>query len=245
MTHATDAQLPPARLQQQFWNGWNEEHGEQKAQDESSEARALFVERAIQAHVPPDGRLADLGCGAGWLSERLAKHVAGVTAVDLADEVIARARARAPHIRFLAGSAMLLPEDADYDAVVCDNTFAHVDDQPAFVERMADLLKPGGYLVLTTQNYTVYSRSSRVMAQGVGQVRKWVTPRTLRRMVAPRFRVVHLATIFPAGDRGFLRLLGGGKTRKAWNLLFGERRWISLRERLGLGQTITLIARKR
>jgi ubiquinone biosynthesis O-methyltransferase len=230
-------------LERSFWNKWNHENRETRPLDEPSLGRAAFVLGAVQRCLSPDARLVDLGCGTGWLSERLADHVASVTAVDVADEVIARARERAPHVRFLAGSAMELPTDGNYDAVVCDNTFAHVADQAAFVERMADLLKPDGWLFLTTQNRTVWLRS-RVLPQGEGQVRQWVTRSGLRRLVAPRFRIAHLATIQPNGDRGVLRLLNGRKTSRVWDALLGSQRWRSLRERAGLGQTITLIAQK-
>jgi ubiquinone biosynthesis O-methyltransferase len=235
---------PAPAVERQFWNTWNRDAREERPLDDPSQARAAFVSGAVRQYVPPAGRLVDLGCGTGWLSERLADYVASVTAVDLADEVIARAQARAPHVRFLAGSAMEVPNDDGYDAVVCVETFSHVPDQPAFVNRMADLLKPGGWLILTTQNYTVFSRSRGVMPQGKGQIRRWVTPSDLRRLIAPRFRVVTLATIMPAGDRGFLRLLNGRKTCRVWNALLGSERWRSLREGAGLGQTITLVAQK-
>jgi ubiquinone biosynthesis O-methyltransferase len=232
-----------SHLERRFWNEWNHVAREEQSLDEPSAARAAFVVSAVRENVRSDARLVDLGCGTGWLSEQLARHVASVTAVDLADEVIARAQARAPHIRFLAGSAMLLPEDGGYDAVVCVETFSHVPDQVAFVDRMADLLKPGGWLIMTTQNHRVFSRS-RVMPQGEGQIRRWVTPSELRGLVGRRFHIVQLATMLPDGDRGLLRWLNGRHSQRIWNTVLGPGRWRSLRERAGLGQTITVIARK-
>jgi ubiquinone biosynthesis O-methyltransferase len=235
----------PTELQRQFWNTWNTTQREQQPMDAPSSMRAAFVLSMVEQHVPRHARLVDLGCGTGWLSEQIAARVTHVTAVDLADEVIARARARSPHVNFRAGDVMTTPTDRDYDAVVSVEVFSHVPDQPAFVDRMADLLKPDGLLILTTQNYTAFSRYSRVMAQGEGQIRRWVTPRELRRLVTPRFHVLQLRTVLPLGDRGVLRLLNGRKACFLWNSLAGAERWQRLRESVGLGQTITLLARRR
>jgi 2-polyprenyl-3-methyl-5-hydroxy-6-metoxy-1,4-benzoquinol methylase len=96
---------------------------------------------------------------------------------------------------------MVVPTDNGYDAVVCVETFSHVPDQVAFVKRLADLLKPDGTLILTTQNRTVFIRS-RVMQQGEGQIRRWVTPSELQGLLGTRFHEIEMATITPAGDRG-------------------------------------------
>jgi ubiquinone biosynthesis O-methyltransferase len=235
----------PADLQRQFWNTWNTTERERQPLDAPSSMRAAFILSMVEQHVPRQARLVDLGCGTGWMSEQIAARVTHVTAVDLADEVIERARTRSPHINFLAGDVMTTPADRDYDAVVSVEVFSHVPDQPAFVDRMADLLKPDGLLLLTTQNHTAFSRYSRVMAQGAGQIRRWVTPRELRRLVEGRFRVLQLRTVLPVGDRGVLRLLNGRKACLLWNSLVGANRWQRLRESAGLGQTITLLARRR
>jgi len=244
MTDATDHPLPTLELQRRFWNEWNVSAREQQSPDEPSLARAAFVVSAVRRCVPSSGRLLDLGCGTGWLSEQLVAGVPDITAVDLGDEVIARARIRAPHIRFLSGDAMTVPADDCYDAVVCVETLSHVPDQVGFVKRLADLLKPEGTLILTTQNRTVFSRS-KVMQHGEGQIRRWVTPRELRGLLEPLFHKVEIATIMPAGDRGWLRTLNGRRVCSVWNRLFGEGRWHATLEWAGLGQTITAVAKKK
>jgi SAM-dependent methyltransferase len=88
-------------------------------------------------------RILEVGCGTGWLSARLLDF-GEVTATDLADEVIARAQAAHPRVRFLAGDFMTLAAGDDYDVVVCLETLSHFVDQPAFVARLASCLRPGG-----------------------------------------------------------------------------------------------------
>lgn len=244
MTNANDRPLPGQELQRRFWNEWNVSARERQPPDEPSLARAAFVVSAVRRCVPPSGHFLDLGCGTGWLSEQLATYLRDITAVDLADEIIARARLRAPHIRFLAGDAMAVPGDVGYDAVACVETFSHVPNQAAFVNRLANLLKPNGTLILTTQNRTVFSRS-RVMQQGEGQIRHWVTPSELEALLEPRFHNIEMATIMPAGDRGWCRILNGHKACRVWDLFVGRERWRAIREQAGLGQTITVIAKNR
>jgi 2-polyprenyl-3-methyl-5-hydroxy-6-metoxy-1,4-benzoquinol methylase len=241
----TESDNPDFELQRQFWNEWNISAREHQQQiDEPSLARAAFVVSSVRRFVPQQAKLVDLGCGTGWLSEQLAAHVENVTAVDLADEVIERARSRAPHIRFMVGDVMTVPDDSGYDTAVCVETFSHVPDQAAFVDRLADLLRPGGILILTTQNRTVFGRS-RVMQKGKGQIRRWVTPKELRYLLGRRFSSLEVRTIVPAGDQGWLRLISGRRFCRVWEGLFGKSRWKSVREWAGLGQTITVVATKR
>jgi 2-polyprenyl-3-methyl-5-hydroxy-6-metoxy-1,4-benzoquinol methylase len=140
---------------------------------------------------------------------------------------------------------MLQPTDAGYDAVVCIETFSHVPDQAAFLSRVSTLLRPGGWLILTTQNRLAFEHASGVMAQGRGQIRRWVTVGELRALASTVFRIEALSTMLPHGDRGWFRLMNGRKACAVWHLLFGVHRWRAMRERLGLGQTITLVATKR
>jgi 2-polyprenyl-3-methyl-5-hydroxy-6-metoxy-1,4-benzoquinol methylase len=62
---------------------------------------------------------------------------------------------------------------------------AHVEDQVAFVDKIAELLRPGGYLMLATQNKFTLSRWSEVVPQAPGQIRKWVDAKELRRLLRP------------------------------------------------------------
>jgi SAM-dependent methyltransferase len=49
---------------------------------------------------------------------------------------------------------------AEYDFVVTLEVPSHVSDQPAYLRKIAALLKPGGYLVLATHNGPVLERNA-------------------------------------------------------------------------------------
>ena len=63
--------------------------------------------------------------------------------LDLADEVIARAQARVPDARFVAGDVMTVDVGADFDVVVSLEVLSHVEDQHAFLVRLRDWLRDG------------------------------------------------------------------------------------------------------
>ena len=112
-----------------------------------------------------------------------------------------------PDIRFLAGDFMTLDVGSGYDVVVCLETLSHLEDQPAFVRRLASCLRPGGLLLLTTQNRFVLQRRNNVMPPGPGQIRNWVNYMELKALIKPNFRILRLPSLEPDGHRGVLWLV--------------------------------------
>ena len=83
------------------------------------DARAFYQ----RLFVPAGSQLLDVGCGSGQLSLMAAGDGINVTGVDIAENLIERARARAEaqhlHARFEVGDAEALPfPDASFDVVV-------------------------------------------------------------------------------------------------------------------------------
>lgn len=78
----------------------------------------------LSSLVPPmDGRVLDLGCGAGWLSTRLAHAGMDVTAVDVNPRALALARftaklSGASGIRFLQGNGLDAVAGREFDLIV-------------------------------------------------------------------------------------------------------------------------------
>ena len=128
------------------------------------------------SRTPLDGRSAlDVGCGAGLLSEPLARLGARVTAIDAAPEVIAVARehAAAQGLKIDYRAADVLDIDGQFDLVTSMEVVEHVADPAAFVKALAERLAPNGLLVLSTPNQTSLSRLMMItLGEGLGQIPK-------------------------------------------------------------------------
>jgi ubiquinone/menaquinone biosynthesis C-methylase UbiE len=158
-----------------------------------------------------------------------------VTATDLSDEVLARARARLPQVRFVAGDFMRLAfPEASFDVVVALEVLSHVEDQPAFLSKIARLLRPHGKLMLATQNRPVLQRYNAVPPPGPGQIRHWVSGTELRNPLVPKFVVEAIFSVTPRANRGVMRYVNSPKLNWPVRAVLGER-LEHLKERLGLG----------
>lgn len=156
MTSQSAPHIHPALSHQEdWWNRWNEEFREGRTLDQDSERRGQWVEDRIRGLAVATPEIIDIDCGTGWLSHRLTSF-GRVTATDLAGDVVARAAKHYPNIDFRAGNFEALGfEKGAYDAAISLETLSHVEVQPRFVAAIAEILKPGGYLFLTSQNYRV------------------------------------------------------------------------------------------
>lgn len=166
-------------------------------------ARLAYVRDAIDRHwgldpasfAPLTGRTAlDVGCGAGLLTEPLARLGARTTGIDAAPENIGAARAHAAAvglaIDYRAGGVETLVAER-FDLVTSLEVIEHVADPTHFVRLLADAVAPGGLLVLSTPNRTALSRLAMItLAEGVGAIprgthdwERFLTPTELTELI--------------------------------------------------------------
>ena len=235
---------PSIAEQQHFWNEWNAKYREQAVLDQASIRRAQVCIGLFKSLGLDEPQILELGCATGWMSERLAEF-GPVTALDLADDVIARAKQRAPHVHFLAGDVMKIDlQEGHFDVIFCLETIPYLVDQAGFVKRMASWLKPNGYLILTCQNKFILERVE-VAPQAQGQVRQWLNRRELKRLISIRFDLLKMTTIGPEGRRGILRVVNSSRANALIQCFLPEACIQSVKEWAGLGRTIVVLARER
>jgi len=97
--------------------------------------------------------VAEVGCGPGRATMFLTSLGHNVTAVDISERSLARARRRAPRATFVRASNLSLPlNDACYDAVVSDGVIHHTPDAFKSLSENVRILRGGGYLYLGVYN---------------------------------------------------------------------------------------------
>ena len=187
----------------------------------------------------------ELGCGTGWLLALLSQFGA-CTGIDLSHEAIRFAKQRGSNATLLAGDFLTtdLPK-AHFDVCISVAVVAYFADQPAVFAKVASHLKPDGYILLTTNNKFVFDRRSDVPPTEEGQFRNWLTVSQVRALLAPHFDVLYLETIFPSGHCGVLRLVNSVKLNALLNLVFSKNTIKRVKERLGLGEGIVVLARRK
>jgi 2-polyprenyl-3-methyl-5-hydroxy-6-metoxy-1,4-benzoquinol methylase len=234
--------------QRRFWD-WHWEHWqEEKVLSDWALRRGEILVALLRSLPVVRPRILDFGCGMGWFTEKYAA-LGPTTGIDLSTEGIALAQARCPHVTFIAGSVydVALPA-AHFDIVVSQEVFPRVADQPRYLERAAQVLRPGGYLVLTAANKFVMNRLGASLGfapRPPGLIEQWVTRRGLRRMLRPWFDVIRMTTLLPIGNAGILRLVNSGKLNRLVGTVIPRRYVERLKEWAGLGYSVLAVAQKR
>lgn len=114
----------------------------------------------IQQLCPLAGkRVLDVGCGGGILSDAMARAGAQVLGIDLSTKPLRVAELHAMEAgtegveyREIAVEALAAEQPAAFDVVTCMEMLEHVPDPASVVRACATLVKPGGWVFLSTLN---------------------------------------------------------------------------------------------
>lgn len=98
-------------------------------------------------------KLLSLACSIGVIEERMQKELSlTVTGVDAAKTALKEARKRGLTIKCADVTKPLPFADRSYDYVFAGEVIEHILDTKSFLNEMHRVLKPGGFLVITTPN---------------------------------------------------------------------------------------------
>jgi 2-polyprenyl-3-methyl-5-hydroxy-6-metoxy-1,4-benzoquinol methylase len=137
------------------------------------------------------GKVLDLGCSGGLLSEQLRRLGHYVVGADVVEVPGVRARVDEFHRLDLA-TANLRPLGTDFDVIVLGDVIEHLPEPAAFLDRVGALLRPGGQILVSVPNVGHWYPRARVALGLFGYDRRGIldsthlrffTRRSLRRLV--------------------------------------------------------------
>lgn len=142
--------------------------------------------------LPVAGDVLELACGTGQWTGLLAARATKLTALDASQEMIEIARRRNPgEVEWIVADLFDWSDDRRFDTVFFAFWLSHVpwDLWPAFWSRIAELVAPGGSVVVIDET-----------AEGIEDVEEWAGPDTSRRHLADGrgFEIVKLRLDPPA-----------------------------------------------
>jgi 2-polyprenyl-6-hydroxyphenyl methylase/3-demethylubiquinone-9 3-methyltransferase len=139
-------------------------------------------------------RILDIGCGGGVLCEPVAALGATIIGADPAKGAIEAARRHALRsgikIDYRCTTAEALADAGEqFDIVLAMEVIEHVADTDVFLARCAELVRPGGLMILSTINRTIKSYAYAIVAaeyilrllpRGTHQWERFFTPDEFR-----------------------------------------------------------------
>lgn len=115
---------------------------------------AKLERMATRLNLRPGFTVLDVGTGTGVFLPFVFNKIGQggqVIAIDIADEMLLRARAKGlqGNIDYVCADVMDIPlADQNFDAVVCYSSFPHFQDKPRAFAEMHRVIKPGGNLLI-------------------------------------------------------------------------------------------------
>jgi 2-polyprenyl-6-hydroxyphenyl methylase/3-demethylubiquinone-9 3-methyltransferase len=181
---------------------WWDPRGKMAVLHKFNPVRLGFIKEAACRHFGRDAkrldalaglRILDIGCGGGILSEPLARLGADVVGADPAKANVEAARLHAAEagvaVDYRASTAEALADAGErFDVVLAMEVVEHVADLSLFIKRCAEMVKPGGLMVVATINRTIKSFAFAIVGaeyllrwlpRGTHQWDKFITPNEL------------------------------------------------------------------
>ena len=199
---------------------WWDPAGKFKPLHKFNPVRLTYIREKLCEHFDRDPRapdafkglrILDIGCGGGLLSEPMAKMGADVVGADAGETNIEVARLHASQsgvdIDYRATTAEDLAASGEkFDVVLNMEVVEHVADVDLFMTACAQMVKPGGLMLVATINRTAKARALAIfmaenvlrwLPRGTHQYEKLVRPAEIEApLVASGMQVIDKLGVF-------------------------------------------------
>ena len=190
---------------------WWDKKGKFRPLHQLNPTRLSYIrEQAIKHLNLPDNyepfkgvRVLDIGCGGGLLTEPMARLGANITGIDASEKNISIAKARrtktSMDIDYRAGRIEDLTEK--FDLILNMEVSEHVADPALFLGSCANLLNPGGIMVVATINRTPKSYLFailgaeyvlRILPKGTHEWKKFLKPSEVNKMLESKLKLTDI-----------------------------------------------------
>lgn len=166
---------------------WWDPFGKFKPLHKFNPVRLAYIRDSVCTHFGRDRRgkspleglkLLDIGCGGGLVAEPMTRLGASVTAIDASERNIKTAMAHAGpgkldiDYRATTVEDLAAATEPPFDVVLNLEVVEHVADVDLFLETSANLLKPGGIMIMATINRTM--KALALAKVGAEYVLRWL-----------------------------------------------------------------------
>jgi 2-polyprenyl-6-hydroxyphenyl methylase / 3-demethylubiquinone-9 3-methyltransferase len=172
---------------------WWDPAGPSRPLHELNPLRLRYIEQALALR---GASVLDVGCGGGILSEAMANRGARVLGIDLSQAVLDVAELHALEskleiqYRSVAAEDLAAAQPDSFDLVTCMEMLEHVPDPAASLRALANLVKVGGDVIVSTLNRKPLAFAvaiigaeyiARMLPRGTHEYLKFIRPSELAR----------------------------------------------------------------
>ncbi len=175
------------QLDNQWWNP----KGHLRTLHHINPVRLQFIQQHLNLNHQQG---LDVGCGGGILTESLAQAGAQMTGIDLSEEAIQVAQTHAQQHKLIINyeikdlATLVQEKPQDFDFVTALEIIEHLSNPQVFVHQLSQVVKPGGWIFISTLNRTLKSKILAIglaeyvlnlVPQGTHQWTKFIQPHEL------------------------------------------------------------------